>query len=67
MKKMKAESGADAFAGLASARVTNEENYLFQKLFRAEALAQTMWIIAHVCATAPPLPAWRPHLGLQLP
>jgi formate dehydrogenase major subunit len=35
MKKMKAESGADAFAGLASARVTNEENYLFQKLFRA--------------------------------
>jgi predicted molibdopterin-dependent oxidoreductase YjgC len=29
-----AESGADAIAGLSSARCTNEENYLFQKLFR---------------------------------
>jgi len=29
------EHGADALAGLASARCTNEENYLFQKLFRA--------------------------------
>lgn len=28
-------SGADAVAGLASARCTNEENYLFQKLMRA--------------------------------
>ena len=27
--------GAQALAGLSSARVTNEENYLFQKLFRA--------------------------------
>ncbi len=27
--------GADVFAGLSSARVTNEENYLFQKFFRA--------------------------------
>ena len=27
--------GADALAGLSSARCTNEENYLFQKLFRA--------------------------------
>ena len=27
--------GSDAVAGLASARCTNEENYLFQKLFRA--------------------------------
>ena len=27
--------GADAVAGLASARCTNEENYLFQKFFRA--------------------------------
>lgn len=27
--------GADSFAGLTSARCTNEENYLFQKLFRA--------------------------------
>jgi predicted molibdopterin-dependent oxidoreductase YjgC len=27
--------GADAVAGLSSARCTNEENYLFQKLLRA--------------------------------
>lgn len=33
-KKIKAEFGADAFAGLTSARVTNEENYLFQKMVR---------------------------------
>ena len=30
----KKNSGAEAFAGLSSARCTNEENYLFQKLFR---------------------------------
>lgn len=33
--KIKKESGADSFAGLTSARCTNEDNYLFQKLFRA--------------------------------
>lgn len=32
---IKKESGADSFAGLTSARCTNEDNYLFQKLFRA--------------------------------
>ena len=32
--KIRQESGADALAGLASPRLTNEENYLFQKLFR---------------------------------
>ncbi|OLS03744.1 NADPH-Fe(3+) oxidoreductase subunit alpha [Tissierella creatinophila DSM 6911] len=32
---IKEESGADSFAGLTSARCTNEDNYLFQKLFRA--------------------------------
>lgn len=31
----KREYGADAFAGLTSARCSNEENYLFQKMFRA--------------------------------
>ncbi|MDF2548146.1 MAG: fdhA2 [Anaerosolibacter sp.] len=35
MQQTKATYGADAFAGLTSARCTNEENYLFQKLFRA--------------------------------
>jgi predicted molibdopterin-dependent oxidoreductase YjgC len=33
--KIKNESGPDALAGLSSARCTNEENYLFQKLMRA--------------------------------
>jgi len=33
--KTKAEFGGDALAGLTSARVTNEENYLFQKMVRA--------------------------------
>jgi predicted molibdopterin-dependent oxidoreductase YjgC len=35
MAGIKAKYGADALAGLCSARCTNEENYLFQKLFRA--------------------------------
>ncbi len=34
-KEVKENKGADAFAGLTSARCSNEENYLFQKLFRA--------------------------------
>ena len=33
--EIKAQHGPDALAGLASARCTNEENYLFQKMFRA--------------------------------
>jgi formate dehydrogenase major subunit len=33
--KVKADYGSEALAGLTSARVTNEENYLFQKLVRA--------------------------------
>ncbi len=32
---IKEENGPESFAGLTSARCTNEENYLFQKLFRA--------------------------------
>lgn len=35
VNKIKGEYGSDAFAGLTSARCTNEENYLFQKMFRA--------------------------------
>ena len=35
IERIKAESGAAAIAGLCSPRLTNEENYLFQKLFRA--------------------------------
>jgi formate dehydrogenase (NADP+) alpha subunit len=32
--RIRSEAGADALAGLSSARLTNEENYLFQKFFR---------------------------------
>ena len=35
IERIKDESGPDALAGFASPRLTNEENYLFQKLFRA--------------------------------
>lgn len=35
MTEIKAKHGADALGGLCSARCTNEENYLFQKLMRA--------------------------------
>jgi len=31
---VKKSYGPDAFMGLSSARCTNEENYIFQKLFR---------------------------------
>jgi predicted molibdopterin-dependent oxidoreductase YjgC len=34
-KEIRAKHGADALAGLSSARCTNEENYAFQKLMRA--------------------------------
>lgn len=33
--KIKSQYGSDSIAGLASARVTNEDNYLFQKFIRA--------------------------------
>ncbi len=35
VNETKDKYGSDSFAGLTSARCTNEENYLFQKLFRA--------------------------------
>ncbi len=35
LKELRDAHGADSLAGLASARCTNEDNYLFQKLFRA--------------------------------
>lgn len=34
-KEIKETKGSESFAGLTSARCSNEENYLFQKLFRA--------------------------------
>lgn len=35
LKQIKRQHGGDAIAGLASAKATNEDNYLFQKLFRS--------------------------------
>jgi len=35
IERIKSESGAAAIAGFSSPHLTNEENYLFQKLFRA--------------------------------
>jgi len=35
IKEIKAADGPNAIMGLASARVTNEDNYLFMKLMRA--------------------------------
>ena len=35
LKRIKEENGPDSIAGLASAKCTNEENYLFQKWMRA--------------------------------
>ena len=34
IKKTKSEAGADSLAGVGSSKLTNEENYLFQKFFR---------------------------------
>jgi NADH-quinone oxidoreductase chain G len=35
LKKIKGEAGPDALAGVGSPKLTNEENFLFQKLFRS--------------------------------
>jgi len=35
IREVRSSAGADALAGLGSPRLTNEENYLFQKFFRA--------------------------------
>jgi len=35
LRSIRDQHGADAIGGLASARCTNEENYLFQKFLRA--------------------------------
>ena len=35
LRSIRSQHGPDAIAGLSSARCTNEENYLFQKVMRA--------------------------------
>ena len=46
---MKAQYGADAIVGLASARCTNEENYLFQKMMRAAVGTNNVDHCARLC------------------
>ena len=50
LKRIRDEHGPKALAGFGSAKASNEEAYLFQKLVRA-GLAPTMSIIARACAT----------------
>jgi formate dehydrogenase alpha subunit len=47
--KIKNDDGPDAIAGLASARCTNEENYLFQKFMRAAVGTNNVDHCARLC------------------
>lgn len=47
--KTKAEFGPDSIAGFASAKVTNEENYLFQKFIRKEIGTSNVDHCARLC------------------
>jgi len=49
MKTIKGNNGADAIAGISSARCTNEENYLFQKMIRAAIGTNNIDCCARVC------------------
>ncbi|MET1257162.1 formate dehydrogenase subunit alpha [Aliikangiella maris] len=49
LSKIKIEHGADAIAGISSARCTNEENYLMQKLLRAVIGTNNIDCCARVC------------------
>lgn len=48
-KEIKAKHGGRAFGGYASAKCTNEENYLFQKLFRAVLGTNSVEHCARLC------------------
>lgn len=49
LTKIKKEHGADAIAGISSARCTNEENYLMQKFIRAVIGTNNIDSCARVC------------------
>ncbi len=49
IQKIKAESGPDAIAGFASARATNEDNYVFQKMMRAAVGTNNVDHCARLC------------------
>jgi len=49
LEKIKNESGPDAIAGISSARCTNEENYVFQKMIRAAIGTNNIDCCARIC------------------
>ena len=49
LNKITKENGADAVAGISSARCTNEENYVFQKMIRAVIGTNNIDCCARIC------------------
>ena len=49
MNRITKENGPDAFAGISSARCTNEENYVFQKMIRATVGTNSVDCCARIC------------------
>src|SRR6056300_1467770 len=49
MKRITKNHGPDAFAGISSARCTNEENYIFQKMIRAVVGINSVDCCARIC------------------
>ncbi|CAH0526606.1 formate dehydrogenase subunit alpha [Vibrio hippocampi] len=49
LSQIKAEHGSDSLAGFSSAKTTNEDNYLFQKLFRREIGTNNIDHCARLC------------------
>ena len=49
LEKIKNGSGPDAIAGISSARCTNEENYVFQKMIRAAIGTNNIDCCARIC------------------
>ncbi len=49
LEKIKNENGPDSIAGISSARCTNEENYVFQKMIRAVVGTNNIDCCARIC------------------
>ena len=49
MNRITKDNGPDAFAGISSARCTNEENYVFQKMIRAAIGTNNIDCCARIC------------------
>ena len=49
MQRIIKNNGPDAFAGISSARCTNEENYVFQKMIRAAVGTNSVDCCARIC------------------